>query len=234
MNDQSEKIINRINWSAIFISAILSSLFTFLLLWSQIENKVVKAVNSNEVLEQIRSKVRPMMIFDQKETYKLDMGALKYIEDINVRSKGEFVDQITIKLKDPRPAPLITCLDDTVNYVITTKQGKKSEWIYKLEPRAYTIPRQKFSYFRLEILNGEAHNIQASQSDTEVQNVYFGTLARAPNSKEAWLEVSAPLPPDPKKIKEGATYFNSRKKRFMVYIDNEWKEIPILEDISKK
>ena len=149
-------------WRGAFsiILAIVAIVGGYLAINNHIENKIYQTINSPETIQRISSRVRPSLIFTNKETIEVDMGGLEYVSsDIKVTqdSSGN-IQSIKISgldyLKNP---PLLSC----INYVYnaSVKRGRDKTLIYYLKPIEYTsffageINKPDTLFFRLEIIS---------------------------------------------------------------------------------
>jgi hypothetical protein len=120
------------------------------------------ALDQEKAISKIQDKIRPSMIFDQKETILDDNGASDYIEDIDVQPKNisgyDIIQSIviypkmyleTIPLLEPQP---------NASYAITSEErGKKFEIIYNLKEVGF-VRTELNPKFRLEIRNSPLIN----------------------------------------------------------------------------
>ncbi len=237
MNEEMKKIAffeKKINLFTAIIGLFISIVGTYFITISDIEAKIEKHVSSDAVINIIRTKVHPMLIFDQDVRYKVDMGGLEYIDTIDAKKTGDFVKTITVKLKNPGNAPLLTCLDSTVDYIITTDQGKETIWIYHLEYRGYSEPRLPYSFFKLEIINGDA-SIQYSKEKTPRENILMGTLKAYGNKGEnSYIQLHPDVKPNADYGGNGVIYLDKKEERIFFNINKKWFKVATFDDIGKK
>lgn len=121
---------------------------------SSIDKKIEKKLKDPEFIQMIVKEARlPSVIFDNHGSVLLDQGAMRFIEDINVEldKGGVYPTQIVIHPKQHLPyAPLLTTLDvDLAN--ISSKRGKKYDWVYTIEYISTNSERKTLRY-RLELI----------------------------------------------------------------------------------
>ena len=182
-------------------------------------------------LKKLQSYVRPSIIFDQNGAVLSDQGAGGLIEALKVSlDKSGFVETIAITLKVPNIFPVLTSLDNTVNYSFNIVQGTKLDFICELEMRSYSKPRSKTSLFSLEIVSGSA--LQMIPKTLNKQKVmYFPgriiaeeglELIRKPG--EAKLNVTMGTDPI-YQPNEGDTYYDTRVQCYLVFSRGKWRKL---------
>jgi hypothetical protein len=117
----------------------------------------INGPDQEQAISKIEDKLRPSMIFDQKERYLDNNGALDYIKDIKVNTKNisgyDIIQSIVIYTKMRlEPTPLLEP-QPGANYAITSEErGKKFEIIYNLKEVGF-VRTELNPKFRLEIRN---------------------------------------------------------------------------------
>jgi len=94
----------------------------------RIENKI----NDDKFLKELSHSIRPSVVFDQKNSVLADMGAMKYVESIDVVVEDGEPKKIVLSPKVfLGVAPILVCLDGHFNIIVN--QGKKYDWEYELK-----------------------------------------------------------------------------------------------------
>jgi len=197
---------------------------------SDTEYKVNKAILSERFLRHIRENIRPALIFDENGSVSVDWGAWKWVKDLRVvKDQRGFVEKITVTLIDPNMFPILTSLDETVNYSISLDRGKRLEVIYELEVRSYSEPRPRNSYFNLELVDSATMKFIANPSHSEKVMYIPGkiiadgldTIRKPGNMKlNVGMNIDPVYQPD-----EGDTYYDTRVHSYFVYSEGKWKKL---------
>ena len=195
-----------------------------------IETKINTAIQDEKVIKKLQTFVRPSIIFDQNSTVLSDLGAWQFIGDLKVSlDKKGFVERIIITFKRPNASPILTSLDETVDYYINKVRGKKLDVIYELEVRHYSEPRPSSSLFNLEIVSGEALQFNPKSKDSKRVMFFPGrivadgldTIKRPGNTR-----INAAMGSDPAYAPdEGDTFYDTRKHCYVVYSEGKWKKL---------
>jgi hypothetical protein len=94
----------------------------------RIENKIT----DDKFLKELSHSIRPTVVFDQNNSILANMGAMEYIEDINVVVEDGEPKKIVLSPKVfLGVAPILECLDG--HFEIIKKQGEKYNWEYELK-----------------------------------------------------------------------------------------------------
>ena len=118
-----------------------------------IDWRIEQKTKSPEFIQEIASYVRPSVIFDSQESIEIDLGAMKFIEEIKVvpSDDSRFPQKIIISPKKYLAhAPSLDFLDQ-VEFHMNVERGKKYDWVYHLTLSRNPTNIEK-SRFRLEIL----------------------------------------------------------------------------------
>ena len=208
-----------------------------------IDYKVDKAAANPEIIEKIRQQVRPTLIFDEKGSILSDMGARQYIED-DIKTKlaktkdGYFTKEIRVILKNPLSIPILTCLDNTVDYTVNPDRGKNLEILYNLNVNSYSKPRAKLSLFHLEVISGEALQYQTTEIKAKRAMYFPGTIEAdgiISRYKKGARRLQCAMFEDPKyKPMEGDMYYNLRIKSWVTYSNGKWRELLMKGDNYKE
>jgi len=132
------------------VALILAALYG---VYSYIDWRIEKKINNPEFIRKISSNIRPSVVFDSNESIEIDLGAMQFIEKIDVIPSKDprFPEKIVVSPKDYLAhAPFLTTLDET-EFAIMVERGKKFDWVYHLDISAY-LGNIKKSRFRLEIV----------------------------------------------------------------------------------
>ncbi len=122
-----------------------------------VERIVEKKISDPEIIDKVRSQIRPMVVFNQDESILVDTGGMQYIESIRVildqdkKTPKEII--VTPKLY-LAVAPILESFDD--GFVIDPVRGKEFQWVYKLGVINHLVfesaTRSGSNRFRLEII----------------------------------------------------------------------------------
>lgn len=125
--------------------------------YNYVDWRIEKKINNSEFIRKISSNIRPSVVFDSGGSIKIDLGAMQFIEKIEVvpSDAPRFPKKIIVSPKDYfAHAPFLTVLDLTF-FNIEVERGQKFDWIYNLEPsinmHTDSSDAQK-TRFRLEIV----------------------------------------------------------------------------------
>jgi len=228
MMDKLKSIIK----PALGIIALLITLFT---IDYYINIKINTAIQSEETIKKIQSRLSPSLIFDQNGSVLSDQGAYQFIEDIKVElDQQKFVKNITIIPKKPNLCPIITPLDNTVSYAINTVRGNKLDIIFELETISHSEPRQEISLFNLEFLTGSTLQFSLEELKNKEKVLYFAgrivadgldMIKRPGNTK-----FSAAMGTDPTyEPIDGDTYYDTRIHEYLVFSEGKWKKLAFKE-----
>jgi hypothetical protein len=126
---------------------------------TQVTKQVERIASSEEFLNNLSSKINPFMIFDENNSIIVDRSG-DYIDSIFVITDdfipNKNIDKVPVKIKITPSihlpnAPMLQCLDVGDDYKITSKRGKKYNWIYELE--AINIAEDStINKFRIDII----------------------------------------------------------------------------------
>lgn len=225
-----------INWFWKFGIALITVLVSLFGIDAYLDNKINTALQNEKIIKKLQTYVRPYLIFDQNGAILSDQGAWQYIEDIDVllNDKG-FVKKITLTLKTPNTTPILTSLDDTVNYSFKKVRGKKLDIIIELEVRSFSEPRAMTSLFNLEIVSGDTLQVNY-ETDKKEKVMYFPGKIYAvegfetfPSPGERKMNISMGEDPiyDPR---EGDTYYDTRIHSYLVFSQGKWKKLLFADD----
>jgi hypothetical protein len=134
---------------------ILTLIVTLFALQYYLDYLVNKKVHEENFIDNVASRVRPFVIFDQNGSILAEKGARKFINQIEVErsKKGGIPTRIKVDFTQAfGVVPILECLDD--RFVITHKRGKMYEVDYDLGPIAEITLRNSISNwrFRLEVV----------------------------------------------------------------------------------
>lgn len=124
-----------------------------------IDSRIEHFVNDPKFIRKISTNIRPYVIFDENETIHVDMGAMQYLEKIEVDAslKNKQFDAKLKIIATPKEhlayAPLMENLSIENIQIPLPERGRGHQWIYNL----YLLDRfgggvQEPMRFRLEIL----------------------------------------------------------------------------------
>ncbi len=195
-----------------------------------IEYKINKVNLNEEFIRHLQENLRPAVIFDQNGSVFMDQGAWKWIKNLEViKDQKGFVEKIFLTLIDPNMFPILTSLDNTVNYSINIARGKGLEVIYELEMRSYSEPRPTKSYFNLEMVGGAAMQFIAKPPYGEKVMYISGkiiadgldTIRKPGNTKlNVGMDNDPVYQPD-----DGDTYYDTRVHSYFVFSEGKWKQL---------
>lgn len=125
-----------------------------------IDSRIEYAVNDEQFIEKIASRVRPFVLFDENETIHVDGGAMQYLEKIEVKQvvKNKKYNKGLNIIITPKshlayaPVLEITTLSE---YYVTCKRGSRHQWIYELILTRFVSgpsDEKEPTHFRLEII----------------------------------------------------------------------------------
>lgn len=202
-----------------------------------LDYKVNIAITKPEVLDNLRKQVRPMCIFDENGAILSDMGARQYIEDdieLIKTKDGKFIEEIKIALKNPLSIPILTCLDNSVDYLVSPQRGKGLEIIYKLNVNSYSAPRARISLFNIEIITGEALQYQITEAASK-RTMYFPGKIVVDEIESRYApgkhRISCAMREKPTyRPNEGDLYFNLRNNHWVTYSNGKWRELLMSRD----
>jgi len=187
-------------------------------------------------LKKLQSYVRPSLIFDQNGAFLSDQGARGLIEILKVSlDKSGFVETIAITLKVPNIFPVITSLDNTVNYSFNIVQGTKLDFVCELEMRSYSKPRSKTSLFSLEIVSGSALQMIPKTINTQKVMYFPGTIIAEEGldlvRKPGMVKFNAAMGTDPiYQPTEGDTYYDTRVQCYLVFSKGRWRKLSFADE----
>ena len=120
---------------------------------SYLNAKVRERVNDPEFIRKVAAQVRPSVIFDGNGTILADIGAMQFLEKIEVAGlyAGAGVQQIVVYPKEHLAYPPLLQSVDSATWEIRAKRGKAYQWVYELSLNS-TADNQKEFRFRLEII----------------------------------------------------------------------------------
>ena len=121
--------------------------------YGYIDWRIEKKINDPEFIRKIASNVRPSVVFNSNESIEIDLGAMQFIEKIDVIPSKDprFPERIVVSPKGYLAhAPFLTTLDET-EFAIMVERGKKFDWVYHLDISSH-LENLKKTRFRLEIV----------------------------------------------------------------------------------
>ncbi len=121
--------------------------------YSYVDWRIEKKINNPEFIRKISSNIRPSVVFDSRQSIEIDLGAMQFIEKIEVVPSKDprFPKKIVVSPKEYLAhAPFLTTLDET-EFVIMVERGQKFDWVYHLGISKYIGNIEK-TRFRLEIV----------------------------------------------------------------------------------
>jgi hypothetical protein len=113
------------------LAAVIGTIYGF---GVYIYSRVERHVSSDAFLKRLADAIRPSCVFDQQGAILVDMGAMKFIDSIDVAPlpENDLPPKIVIH---PRRylanAPILTTLDPFVMSV-SAERGPKFDWVYTL------------------------------------------------------------------------------------------------------
>ena len=121
--------------------------------YSYVDWRIEKKINDPEFIRKISSNIRPSVVFDSRQSIEIDLGAMQFIEKIEVIPSKDprFPKKIVVSPKKYLShAPFLTTLDET-EFAIMVERGPKFDWVYHLDISKY-LGNLKKTRFRLEIV----------------------------------------------------------------------------------
>ncbi|MCH8011277.1 MAG: hypothetical protein IIA61_04910 [Candidatus Marinimicrobia bacterium] len=121
--------------------------------YSYIDWRIERKINNPEFIRKISSNIRPSVVFDSRQSIEIDLGAMQFIEKIEVIPSKDprFPKKIVVSPKEYLAhAPFLTTLDET-EFAIMVERGQKFDWVYHLAISEY-LGNIKKTRFRLEIV----------------------------------------------------------------------------------
>ena len=122
-------------------------------IYSYVDWRIDRKINSPAFIHKIASNVRPSVVFNSEESIEIDLGAMQLIENIKVTPSEEsrFPKTITVSPNQYLAhAPFLSSLDK-VEFHMQIERGKKYDWVYHLVLSSHPDYINK-TRFRLEIL----------------------------------------------------------------------------------
>lgn len=147
---------NRKYTASEIMKALAGMVLTFTALYgvySYIDWRIEKKINNPEFIRKISSNIRPSVVFDSRQSIEIDLGAMQFIEKIEVVPSDDprFPKKIVVSPKKYLAhAPFLTTLDET-EFAIMVERGEKFDWVYHLDIITY-LGNIKKTRFRLEIV----------------------------------------------------------------------------------
>jgi len=232
--------IERSAWLGRVILVIVAIFLLIVVIDFYIEYKINKVIQSEEFHRHLQERLRPTMIFDQNGSVFLDKGGWKWIKDLKVlKDKRGFVEKIFVTLKDSNMFPILTSLDNTVNYSIKIVHGKGLEVLYELEMNNFSEPRATTSYFNLEMVGGaEMQSIANPSYREKVMYIPGKIIADGLDTirKPGNIKLNIGMDNDPiYQPDEGDTYYDTRVHSYSVFSEGKWKKLAFVtqEDIKE-
>jgi len=114
-------------------ATVLAVILTLFAIQQYIGYLVDKKVHEENFIDNIASRVRPFVIFDQNGSILAEKGARKFIDKIEVERNKKDGVPISVKVAFTKAfgvVPVLECLDDI--FVITYRRGTMYEIIYGL------------------------------------------------------------------------------------------------------
>jgi hypothetical protein len=120
-----------------------------------VDSRVEQHVRSDAFLKKLADAVRPSCVFDQQGAILVDMGAMKFIDSIDVAPLPENDLPPKIVIHPNRylaNAPILTTLDP-FSISVSTERGRKFDWVYTRSYVGMAVPVDwKHIRYRLEIV----------------------------------------------------------------------------------
>lgn len=108
--------------------ALGSMLFTIVY---SIDRRVESRINDPVFIQKLAANLRPSAIFDASDSILADMGAMQYIEQIDVEPADDGAFTIAVSPTDFLGVqPILESIDG--NFVISAKRGPRFDWIFEL------------------------------------------------------------------------------------------------------
>lgn len=151
VDDRAKKFLGRAVSAFLGVAALIAAIYGF---GVYVDSRVERLVHDEAFLKRLSVSVRPSCIFDQKGSIVVEMGAMDYIDSIDVTAdpNGDFPSTITVHPKHYMAhAPLLSTVDPFV-MTVSAERGAKFDWVYTVsyvhvgEHPAVTIR------YRLEVL----------------------------------------------------------------------------------
>jgi hypothetical protein len=152
------KVFSMVIW-AIF-SALVVAVGAVYGLTFWVNTLVDSRVQSDEIIKKIANRIRPYVIFDEKDTILADMGAMNYLHSIHVEVVLENPDAIPSYKITVTPnqflsnVPILQVLEGHF-YEVKTGRGPGYEFVYTIDVTGISAGdnvERTHARFRLEIL----------------------------------------------------------------------------------
>ena len=134
------------------LAAIIGAIYGF---GAYIDWRVEKHVSSDLFLKRLADVVRPSCVFDQQGAILVDMGAMNFIDSIDVAPLPEYDLPPKIVVHPKRylaNAPILTTLDP-FSISVSAERGPKFDWIYTLSYVGEAVQQDwKHIRYRMEIV----------------------------------------------------------------------------------
>jgi hypothetical protein len=134
------------------LAAIIGAIYAF---GAYIDWRVEKHVGSDAFLKRLAGVVRPSCVFDQQGAILVDMGAMNFIDSIEVAPlpEGDLPPKIVIHAKRYLAnAPMLTTLDP-FSMSVSAERGPKFDWVYTLSYVGEAVHQDwKHIRYRMEIV----------------------------------------------------------------------------------
>ncbi len=121
-----------------------------------LDSRIESRITDPAFMQELAGNVRPSVLFDDKGGVLADLGAMKFIDRIEVSRGADEVWTITISPSEFLGIePILEGVDS--QFVIRAERGNKNDWVYQLH-RVHPLivstlpPQRKNLRFRLEIV----------------------------------------------------------------------------------
>lgn len=123
--------------------------------WKFIDWRIERVVSDENYIRRVAALVRPSVIFDSRKRILADLGAMRYIDKIDIEGTAaqipKFPGKIVVHPKRHLSiAPMVTCIEGGVGARFTTERGEHFDWIFTTEDVAGF--ELDLYHFRLDLL----------------------------------------------------------------------------------
>jgi len=120
-----------------------------------VDSRIQAKISSPSFLRELARSVRPSVVFDENESIIADIGAMTYLESIEITNDDKEILKIVVKPKEYLGIePVLEPLDEA--YAIKAERGSGYDWIFQLNSMnvvVYDGPKEKRpERFRLELI----------------------------------------------------------------------------------
>jgi hypothetical protein len=145
---------NYVIGSVALIGALATVLGGLYAVHSYIDARIRSNIEDPAFIRQLSRSLRPSVIFDERGSILTDLGAMRYLRDIQVQPQKAGITIVVSPLEHLGAEPVLEALDG--DFVVRSERGHKFDWIFRLYPvpslLVEDVPRRERLRFRLELI----------------------------------------------------------------------------------